>query len=49
MVGTREGRRTVTAATRVDIIIPSPSNLIALLNDDEVSTLATFDHVDSGT
>lgn len=46
---TSEGVHTVTAGTRVDVVVPRPSDLVAFLDDDEVPSSPTLDHFDSNT
>ena len=43
---TEQGVRTVATASRVDVIIPRPTDLAALFDDHKVATLAILNHVD---
>lgn len=40
---------TVTAASRVSVVVPSPPNLAALLHDYKISAFVPPYHVDGGT
>lgn len=40
---------TVTATSWVSVIVPSPSNLVAFLDDDKIPTVVPAYHVDGGT
>jgi hypothetical protein len=40
---------TVAAASRILVVIPSTSNLVTLLNDNEVPAVIAADHINGGT
>jgi len=41
-------KRTIATAARIYVIVPRSANLVALFDDDKVSSLAVFDHIDGG-
>lgn len=45
----RQDVRTIAAAARIDVIVPRPADLGALLDDNKIPTSAARDHVDGGT
>jgi len=40
---------TITAAARIDIVIPRPTNLATFLYNDKIPAAGTFDQINSCT
>jgi len=40
---------TITAAARIDIVIPRPTNLVTFLDNDKIPTTGTRDQINSCT